>query len=144
MEEALEEVMIESERHRNHSMMGMFGLDPNKLDFDYEKHFPEQDGVAQVRMAQVQKDRMAQVRKDQLSKRHSVAVLTNTIRKSEEDLAGGDTSSNRRQRKKPVAKNTVSLPPAAKSKQRSISLIHSNIKVSTDGSLTSLREDAED
>ena len=43
MEEALEEVMVESERTRHHSMMGMFGLDPNKLDFDYEKHFPEHD-----------------------------------------------------------------------------------------------------
>ena len=43
VEEALEEVMIESERKRHHSMMGMLGYDPNKLDFDYEKHFPEHD-----------------------------------------------------------------------------------------------------
>ena len=43
MEEAVEEVMVESERNRIHSMMGMFGLDPNKLDFDYEKHFTEHD-----------------------------------------------------------------------------------------------------
>ena len=43
VEEALEEVMVESERTRHHSMMGMLGLDPNKLDFDYEKHFPEHD-----------------------------------------------------------------------------------------------------
>ena len=41
MEEALDEVMIESERTRHDAMMGMLGLDPNKLDFDYEKHFPE-------------------------------------------------------------------------------------------------------
>ena len=43
VEEALEEVMVESKRTQKHSMMGMFGLDPNKLDFDYEKHFPEHD-----------------------------------------------------------------------------------------------------
>ena len=43
VEEALEEVMVESERTRHHSMMGMFGHRPNKLDFDYEKHFPEHD-----------------------------------------------------------------------------------------------------
>ena len=41
MEEALDEVMIESERTRHDTMMAMLGLDPNKLDFDYEKHFPE-------------------------------------------------------------------------------------------------------
>ena len=41
VEEALDEVMIESERTRHDAMMGMLGLDPNKLDFDYEKHFPE-------------------------------------------------------------------------------------------------------
>ena len=35
--------MVESKRTQKHSMMGMFGLDPNKLDFDYEKHFPEHD-----------------------------------------------------------------------------------------------------
>ena len=43
VEEALEEVMVESKRTQKHSMMGMFGLDPNKLDFDYEKHFPQHD-----------------------------------------------------------------------------------------------------
>ena len=43
VEEALEEVMVESKRTQKHSMMGMFGLNPNKLDFDYEKHFPEHD-----------------------------------------------------------------------------------------------------
>ena len=41
MDEALDAVMIQSERTRRNSMMGMLGLDPNKLEFDYEKHFPE-------------------------------------------------------------------------------------------------------
>ena len=43
MEEALDELMEESERTRHDAMMGMLGLDPNKLDYDYEKHFPEHD-----------------------------------------------------------------------------------------------------
>ena len=43
MDEALDAVMIQSERTRHNSMMGMLGLDPNKLEFDYEKHFPEHD-----------------------------------------------------------------------------------------------------
>ena len=43
MDEALDAVMIQSERKRRKSMMGMLGLDPNKLEFDYEKHFPEHD-----------------------------------------------------------------------------------------------------
>ena len=92
---------------------------------------------------------MDQVRKDQLSKRHSIAVPTNTIRVSEEeeeDVAGEEESSNRRQRKKPVAKNTVSKPPTAKSpnKIRSISFSHGNRKVSAKSNLTNLKEDSED
>ena len=94
-------------------------------------------------------DRMDQVRKDQLSKRHSIAVPTNTIRVSveeREDVAGEEESSNRRQRKKPVAKNTVSKPPTAKSpnKIRSISFSHGNRKVSAKSNLTNLKEDSED
>ena len=43
VDEALDAVMIQSERTRHNSMMGMLGLDPNKLEFDYEKHFPEHE-----------------------------------------------------------------------------------------------------
>ena len=43
VEEALEQVMVATERKRHHSMMGMLGLDANRLDFDYERHFPEHD-----------------------------------------------------------------------------------------------------
>ena len=42
----MDEVIVQSERVRNHSMMGMFGLDPNKLDFDYERHFPEHEFIS--------------------------------------------------------------------------------------------------
>merc|ERR1719188_2582731 len=92
VEEALEEVMVESKRTQKHSMMGMFGLNPNKLDFDYEKHFPEHDFLQvydddyhppganrRPRPSQTSlllkwsQDKMAQVRKEQLSKRHSIA-----------------------------------------------------------------------
>ena len=43
VEEALDEVMIESERTRHYTMKGMLGLDPNRLELDYEKNFPEHD-----------------------------------------------------------------------------------------------------
>ena len=71
---------------------------------------------------------MAQVQKDRFNKRHSIAVTTNTIRESEEDVAGSDASSNSQQSKNPEANKTVSLPPAAKSfnRQRSISFCNSN------------------
>ena len=87
---------------------------------------------------------MAQVRKEQLSKRHSIATPT-TTKESEDDMTGEDTSSNRRQRKKPVAKNTVSLAQAANSskRQRSISLIHNKRKVSAEAHLARLRQDTE-
>ena len=60
--------------------------------------------------------RIAQVQKDRLSRRNSIAVTTNTIRKSEEVFSGGEG-------KKPVAKNTTSVPPASRSfkRQRSVS-----------------------
>ena len=92
---------------------------------------------------------MAQVRKDQLSKRHSIAVdclhPDNSCGDPKVELEEEDTASNRRQRKKPVAKNTVSQPPAANStkRQRSISLIHNRRKVSAEVHLASLREAAE-
>ena len=46
----MDEVIVQSERVRNHSMMGMFGHDPNKLDFDYERHFPEHEYVSTLEM----------------------------------------------------------------------------------------------
>ena len=86
LEAAMDEVIVQSERVRNHSMMGMFGLDPNKLDFDYERHFPEHENVSTV----PELPRMDQVRKKQLSKRHSIAVPNPIIERDVkfEDEAG--------------------------------------------------------
>jgi len=99
VDEALDAVMIQSERKRRNSMMGMLGLDPNKLEFDYEKHFPEHELPPDLPMIEEDsipsgvnlkprpsqsslllkwsQDRMAEAEKNRLGRRHSVAVRAN-------------------------------------------------------------------